>query len=527
MKLFKSQLKITPTAQSLFAFCTLLFPPLVFANTDKKFTEKKPDPVRYYSVEQCQHVLAAYIDWHGRALAVEDDLGEEEYQWLASYNYRFYLPSMLRNPRVDLDEIYELMIAPEQSIAEFMGLSAVCTQNAEMSSMDGEVAVKVKFETGVTSVLYYSFNSKVKIIHGENYTANANRGGEIFKEFESFPKEALNRIGHERIKAQEDLKRIKSIKPNNLVFNNEEVEFWFDWPSDTLIKTTERVEAKYTEMGETRGYSVSEHYYESMISHANDGVRVSELADNRNYRFKTTPEEEWRLPDRSNVSECAAEQRKPEFCWLSMRDSITRHFEVPTIGLRRALPVDTLYMDEVEQWMDEQLQGIENRDLFKETMRDLLEQKKAENSEMVQDIRVYLRLVPAHRKKMKVGDAYPPFLGFVFPLVGYPTPHRPYTKYSLIEARYMGRVPCNQSDDSWQCAKIELRTEVSDAQSQTYPAEVIKNDIQLDFILEPHTLLVHEAHYRFRGELKSGSDTETVGDTTEIDISIFNSFETK
>jgi len=526
MTTLKSQLKISLTAQLRFAFLTLFLPSLVIANADKKITEKNLEPVLYHTVEQCHPVLAAYIDWHGRALVIEDEFGDDEYQWFRSLKYSFYLPSMLRNPRVDLDEIYELMIAPEQHIVEFVGLSVVCKENKETSSIDGDIAVKVKLETGVTSILYYGFNSKAGIIHGEKYNGDSNRGGEIFREFEGLPTEDLSRISQARLNVEEELKRVKGSKANNLIFNDDEVEFWFDWPSDTLIKTTERIETRETEFGETTGYSIREHRYESMITHSNEGVRVSELAGNRGYRYKTNSEDDWSLPDRSDFSKCVAEGVSI-YCWLLTPDNIGSHYSLSELGQLSYLQVDTLYVDEVEQWMDDQLHGVENLELYKENLRAVLEQEKADSLTIGENMRIYSDFSHTHAQKMKTGEVYSLFLDFQFPKFRYPKPRRPFTKYPTLEARYVGRVPCNQFDDAKQCAKIEQRTKALSPEEQGYPKDVIRNDVQIDFILEPHTLLVHEARYRFSGEAKLGTNSETAVKTADIEISIVNSFETR
>lgn len=528
MTQFRSQLKIIPEAQSLVAFCTLAFPLLVFANTDQKVKTREPDPVKFYGIEQCQPLMAEYMEWHGKALAIGDSLDKDEFEWLRSDKYHLHQTGSVFSREVKLDEKHSLVIEPEQRISKFIELSVVCMDDQETSDVFGHMAIKVELETGATKLLYYSFHPKLNDIWGEEtMRLDPDTVARYFKEFEPFPSEVSSRTDQVQFNAEEDLKRIKGIKPDTLVFNDDEVEFWFDWPSDTLVKTTERVEVKRTELGKTTQDTVNEHYYESVTSNATGEVRVSELADNRDYRFKTTPEEEWKLPDRSSQIKCTTEAKKFEYCWLLTLDNITRHYEFSMKRRKRfALPVDSLYMDEVEQWMDEQLEGIENSDSFRDKMRSLLEQKRDDNSKLLMDSRVYLNSISAHLKKMKVGDVYQPFLEFVLPESPYPQPRRPFTKYSLMEARYIGRVPCTLADDTGQCAKIEIRTKAlgPDAQADL-KREVIKNDIQMDFTIEPHTLLVHEAHYRFLGEAKLGSDSDTVGKTTEIEISVFNSFE--
>ena len=54
---------------------------------------------------------------------------------------------------------------------------------------------------------------------------------------------------------------------------------------------------------------------------------------------------------------------------------------------------------------------------------------------------------------------------------------------------------------------------------------VTKNDLQIDYVVEPDTLLVHEFHYRFSGESRSGLNREAADNTVKIEMSVFNSFE--
>lgn len=509
--------------KNIFTLLCLMSAGFTYANTVKNEDDTKPlGPEQLEGISQCSNTVADYVDWRSKALNVGHILDEIEFGWLGSAEYYLNGPDIfMYADSKDKSAIYKRIIVPEQKVKSILGISVYCKKTNGAKKYEGVLAARVELVDGSKVTLYYHFLDFLFRLFGSEYFADP---ATIFKKYESVSEDFISSIEAQTEKSRSELIRLKGISPDKLVFTEEEVELRFAWPTNTLVKTDERMEVKRSDNGETTDFFIVKHHYESAITATDEGVRVSALANNISYQYKEKPDGHWNEPDRQYAIDCIADKDIRD-CWSWVPGRVGTHYQYNNNGQFSDLPVDDLFTSEVQKWMDEQLTGLDKADMFKQKMLAHLAERTAEKKGLLTDYHRYFNYHDSHGKIVTKGEINEYVAVFRFPGIWrYPRPRHRFIEPGL-ESKYMGRVSCNEQDSNRSCIEFQYVPRPLELDDNVSAQSVFYNETNVRIIMDPHTLLTYELHYEFNGEEKSKGSPQVSLMSDQIKIDIQYSYE--
>ena len=461
-------------------------------------------------IEKCQQTIGEYAKWRSRALAIysRDTFKEEVVNWLKDGGF----------DQTSSKNIFSGYIQIEAQMQSIDGVYVECGygESLNKSGVEGTVLVKYTNQDGKIGVSVFSDKVEGRYaIRNKKEHMNLDEWPNPSFDFEPVPASFHDDVESHDSTYQREIDEALGAKPTDLVFENSEVDLFFDWPENTLVKLTENFSRKIVRNGKTiTNFSLRKR--QARIEPDENGLRISFLADGSElYSGKSQPPE---VPNLQHIIDgCLNHER---LCLLSVPLAKPRPFTIDVFGKVLSPVHDVKHSKEILRGIDIHLADLHNVDLYREKVSNLLDQSNEEQS--------YVNLQtsnfpPIHYSKLhatnwKLDEVVNNFLLADFRDSDYkPVSLRSVSEVSYVVS-YKGKVACNEVDQSDSCIKLVSIADINNLPKSSWA----KNTTTL--IIEPHTLLPHSIR-SVSDSTEYELDDESIDTRGSVDVHITMDYE--
>lgn len=480
-------------------------------------TSKQPVPGSKFleGSEHCHSTIQKYVEWRARALAIssKDTFKKPVHDWLLDSG--FYWPK---------GNIYSATVQREAEIGSIDGIYVKCRRESDTDNRRAEGSLTIKYTDKPNQTTYYGFsNNPAKKRHTVSPSLTVKEkttGGTISDfgkkfanlEYETFPDKYHSEIQRLVSVYQREIDLALGAKPDNLVFEEDVTDLFFDWPHDALVTMTEST--RWTTARGSKVNSINGQMQRMFrLEPDENGIRVSFISDG----IKMLQDGESKLKDadlQSTIDNCISmdDSDFEILCLPQLHFFIPEPYTLDIYGNISQPIQDEKHASEILQWIDSSMTGLENQNLYRDKTQKALTRYSDEGDYIGRShTAVHFRVLHSTRlQKNEINeDIQPVRLGRNF----YPPASLRRTLEENATLTYLGRTPCDAKDQNKSCVLLKSLVEGSTPPSKSWS----KNTTEL--VVEPHTLLPHSIKKTGQAEeYEEGEDSPLSSTEVSIDI---------